>query len=184
MRVNHNIPALYSINELGASEAALQKTIRRLSTGLRVNAASDDAAGLAISEKMRSQIRGLGQAARNAQDDVSMLQTAEGALNEIHSMLHRMRELAVQGANDTLMSQDRAFIQLEVDRLREAIDRAAKTAQFKKSSCWAAGCPPSDRATGSPRRRSFAIEVTAAPGAGQVQKSNIFEVSETAFEER
>ncbi|MDR2175062.1 MAG: hypothetical protein LBO82_03885 [Synergistaceae bacterium] len=132
MRINHNIPALQALGALAANEAALQKSIRRLSTGLRISAAADDAAGLAISEKMRSQIRGTDQAIRNVQDGVSMIQTAEGALESVHSMLQRMRELSVQAANDTLTSQDREFIQLEIDQLKEAIDRVANTTQFNK----------------------------------------------------
>ena len=118
MRIYHNIPALYAYNALNATNNALQKSIRTLSTGLRINSAADDAAGLAISEKMRSQINGLNMAVRNAQDGISMLQTAEGALSEVHSILQRMRELSVQAANDTLTQQDRQYIQLEkfVDR--------------------------------------------------------------------
>jgi flagellin-like hook-associated protein FlgL len=130
--VNHNIPALQSYNAVTATSSALQKSIGRLSTGLRVNSAADDAAGLAISEKMRAQIRGLDQGVRNAQDGVSMIQTAEGALSETHSILQRMRELAVQSANDALTQQDRGYIQLEIDQLKEEIDRIANTTQFNK----------------------------------------------------
>ena len=112
MRIYHNIPALYAYNALNQTNSALQKSIRTLSTGLRINSAADDAAGLAISEKMRAQVNGLNMAVRNAQDGISMLQTAEGALAEDHSVLQRMRELAVQAANDTLTQQDRQYIQL------------------------------------------------------------------------
>ncbi|MDR2176301.1 MAG: hypothetical protein LBO82_10265 [Synergistaceae bacterium] len=132
MRINHNIPALYAQNALAVTDAALQKTIRRLSTGLRINSAADDAAGLALSEKMESQIRGLQRAARNAQDGISLIQTAEGALSEVHSILHRMRELSVQAANETLTAGDRQFIQLEIDALKKEIDRIASTTQFNK----------------------------------------------------
>ncbi|MDR1048127.1 MAG: hypothetical protein LBL51_00095 [Synergistaceae bacterium] len=132
MRINHNIPALQAYNAVDAAAGSLEKSIRRLSTGLRINSAADDAAGLAISEKMRAQIRGLDQAVRNAQDGVSMIQTAEGALGETHSILQRMRELSVQAANDTLTQQDRAYIQLEIDQLKEEIDRIADTTQFNK----------------------------------------------------
>ena len=132
MRINHNIPALFAYNAYNLTQADIGKAIEKLSTGLRINSAADDAAGLGISEKMRAQVRGLAQATRNAQDGISMIQTAEGALQEVHSMLQRMRELAVQAANDTLTSQDRAFIQLEIDKLKEGIDHIANTTQFNK----------------------------------------------------
>ena len=107
MRIYHNIPALTAYNSLNSTNSAMEKTIQKLSTGLRINSAADDAAGFAISEKMRSQISGLEIAIRNTQDATSMLQVAEGALGETNSMLQRMRELAVQASNDTLTSQDR-----------------------------------------------------------------------------
>ncbi|MDR0765046.1 MAG: flagellin, partial [Synergistaceae bacterium] len=127
MRVMHNIPSLQAYNALTTTNASLQKSIHRLSTGLRINVAADDAAGLAISEKMRAQIRGLDRAAANSQDGISMIQTAEGALTETHSILDRMRELSVQAANDTLTQEDRQYIQLEVDQLKDEIDRIAST---------------------------------------------------------
>ena len=130
MRIYHNIPALTAYNALNHTSNALQKTIQKLSTGLRINSASDDAAGLAISEKMRAQISGLEMAQRNAQDGISMLQTAEGAIQSTQSILQRMRELAVQASNDTLTSEDRSYIQLEVSELRTEIDRIANTTQF------------------------------------------------------
>jgi len=130
MIVNHNIPALYAYNALTFNNTKLQVSINRLSTGLRINSAADDAAGLAISEKMRSQIRGLTQATRNAQDGISLIQTAEGALQETHEILQRMRELAVQAANDTNTSDDRSMIQLEIDQLTEEVDRIANTTEF------------------------------------------------------
>jgi flagellin-like hook-associated protein FlgL len=132
MVVNHNVPALGVYNALTATNNALEKSIKKLSTGLRINSAADDAAGLAISEKMRAQIRGLDQAVRNSQDGISMIQTAEGALSETHSILQRMRELSVQAANDTLTQQDRSYIQLEIDQLREEITRIGNTTQFNK----------------------------------------------------
>lgn len=130
MIVNHNIPALYAYNALTFNNTKLQVSINRLSSGLRINSAADDAAGLAISEKMRSQIRGLTQATRNAQDGISLIQTAEGALGETHEILQRMRELAVQAANDTNTSDDRSMIQLEIDQLTEEVDRIANTTEF------------------------------------------------------
>jgi flagellin len=132
MKVNNNVSALIAYNALTSSGERIRKSLQRLSAGLRINAASDDAAGLAISEKMRSQIKGLDRAINNAQDGISMIQTAEGAMNEVHSILQRMRELSVQAANDTLTQEDRAYIQLEVDQLREEIDRIGNTTQFNK----------------------------------------------------
>ena len=101
MRINHNIAALNTFNQLGANQTNASKNLEKLSSGLRINRAGDDAAGLSISEKMRGQIRGLDMAQKNAQDGISLIQTAEGALNETHAILQRMRELAVQAANDT-----------------------------------------------------------------------------------
>ena len=112
------------------NNSAVSKSIERISSGLRINRSADDSAGLAISEKMRSQIRGLDRAQRNAQDGISLIQTAEGALNETHSILQRMRELAVQAANDTYTSIDRQNIQSEIDQLIAEIDRIAGTTQF------------------------------------------------------
>lgn len=130
MIINTNISALQAWRNLYATDNALTKSLEKLSTGLRINRASDDAAGLTVSEKMRAQINGLNQAVRNAQDGISLLQTAEGGLNEIHSILQRMRELAVQAANDTLTNQDRENIKLEVDALTSEIDRIAQATQF------------------------------------------------------
>lgn len=130
MIINHNLAALNTLNRLNAATNAQSKAMQRLSSGLRINSAADDAAGLAISEKMRSQIRGLDQATNNAQNGISLLQTAEGALNETHDILQRMRELAVQGANDTNTPEDRNQIQTELNQLMSEIDRIAKTTQF------------------------------------------------------
>lgn len=130
MRINNNIQALNTYNRLTINNDMLSKSLEKLSSGMRINRAGDDAAGLAISEKMRSQIRGLNQAQRNAQDAISLIQTAEGALNEVHSILQRMRELAVQAANDTNTDADRAAIQNEVDQLVSEIDRIANTTEF------------------------------------------------------
>ena len=110
MRINTNIAAMNTYSRLTAANAAKTNSLAKLSSGSRINKAGDDAAGLAISEKMKSQIGGLTQAKRNAQDGISLVQTAEGALNESHSILERMRDLAVQGANDTLTSDDRGSI--------------------------------------------------------------------------
>lgn len=114
MRINHNIASLNTYRMLTLNNTLTAKSLEKLSSGLRINRAGDDAAGLAISEKMRAQIRGLDMAVRNSQDGISMIQTAEGALNEAHSILQRMRELAVQAANDTNTDVDRAEIQKEM----------------------------------------------------------------------
>lgn len=129
-RVNNNVLALNAARNLNINGLRLAKSLERLSSGLRINRAADDAAGLAISEKMRSQIRGLNQATRNAQDGISLIQTAEGALNEIHNMLQRMRELAVQAANEIYTPEDVATLQDEVDQLIEEIDRIVDTTEF------------------------------------------------------
>ena len=129
-RVNNNVSALNASRNLATNGGKLQKSLERLSSGLRINRAGDDAAGLAISEKMRAQVRGLGQASRNAQDGISLLQTAEGAMNEIHNNLQRVRELAVQAANGTNTTDDVAAIQSEVTELVAEIDRIASQTTF------------------------------------------------------
>src|SRR5690625_1292129 len=130
MIINNNIPALNTFRQLGVNQGAMQKSMEKLSSGLRINRAGDDAAGLAISEKMRAQIKGLDQASRNSQDGISMIQTAEGALQETHSILQRMRELATQAANDTNVETDRKEIQKEITELTSEINRIANTTQF------------------------------------------------------
>jgi len=130
MRINNNIMALNAHRQLGVNQANSSKSMERLSSGMRINRAGDDAAGLAISEKMRGQIRGLKQAQRNAQDGISLIQTAEGALNEIHAILQRMRELATQSATDTNTEVDRLEIQKEIDQLAAEITRIADTTEF------------------------------------------------------
>lgn len=130
MRINHNIAALNTYSRLTQATVGQSKSLEKLSSGLRINKAGDDAAGLAISEKMRGQIRGLDQASRNAQDGISLIQTAEGALNETHSMLQRMRELAVQANNDTNTSDDITEIQKEITELISEIDRVSTKTEF------------------------------------------------------
>ena len=199
MRIYHNIPALTAYNSLNATNNMMEKTIQKLSTGLRINSAADDAAGFAISEKMRAQISGLEIAVRNTQDATSMLQVAEGALGETNSMLQRMRELAVQASNDTLTSQDRSYIQLEINQLADQIDRIAKTTQFNKKRLLdgsSAGITSSSNlnvkayVNGSLReidqfgqKKSFEgnyrIKVNVDPnqtGTGQVQKSSVMTI--------
>ncbi len=130
MRINHNIAALNTHRQLSSATNAQSKSMEKLASGLRINRAGDDAAGLSISEKMRGQIRGLEQASRNGQDGISLIQTAEGALNETHAMLQRMRELAVQASNDTNTTEDRTAIQDEANQLAKDINRIAKDTQF------------------------------------------------------
>ena len=130
MRINQNISAMNTYSRLTGANNAKAGNLERLSSGLRINRAGDDAAGLAISEKMRGQVGGLNQAIRNAQDGISLIQTAEGALSETHSILNRMRELAVQSSNDTNTAEDRSNIQDEVDQLNRELTRIADTTEF------------------------------------------------------
>ena len=130
MVVQHNLSAMNTSRQLGGVTNSLSKSTEKLSSGYRINRAADDAAGLSISEKMRSQIRGLNKASSNAQDGISLIQVAEGALNETHSILQRMNELATQAANDTNTSSDRTAIQQEMDQLTSEIDRIQSTTQF------------------------------------------------------
>nr|WP_110928440.1 flagellin [Bacillus massiliglaciei] len=134
MIINHNIAALNTHRQLNSASTAQSSSMEKLSSGLRINKAGDDAAGLAISEKMRGQIRGLDQASKNSQDGISFIQTAEGALNETHDILQRMRELAVQSANDTNTDADRGELQKEVDQLAEEITRIANNTEFNTKS--------------------------------------------------
>ena len=130
MKINHNISAIKSYTKLKRTNNSLQDSIERLSSGYRINKAADDAAGMAISQKMRSQIRGLEQASRNAADGVSVIETAEGALNEVENMLQRMRELSVQAVNETNTAEDRAHIQSEIEQLGKEIDRISVDTEF------------------------------------------------------
>jgi flagellin len=130
MVVQHNITAMNSNRQLGITTDVQAKSSEKLSSGYKINRAADDAAGLAISEKMRRQVRGLTQASANAQDGISIVQTAEGALNEVHDMLQRMNELAVKAANDTLTTQDRSYIQQEIVQLSDEITRTAASTEF------------------------------------------------------
>jgi flagellin len=130
LRINNNVEAFNAHRQLVGTSDKVAKAMERLSSGQRINRAADDAAGLAISEKLRSQIRGLGQAERNAQDGVSLVQTAEGSLTEVHAMLQRMRELAVQYQNGTLGASDQAAITAEAKQLSDEIERIGSTAQF------------------------------------------------------
>jgi flagellin len=130
LRINQNIAAMNSYRNLSVTDGQMSKSLEKLSSGFRINRAADDAAGLAISEKLRSQVNGLNTASSNAQNAISLVQTAEGALNETHSILQRMRELSVQSANDTNTSEDRAQIQKEVAALKEEVTRISDQTQF------------------------------------------------------
>src|SRR5690625_3005799 len=134
MIINHNISALNTHRQLGANTNAVAKNLEKLSSGLKINRAGDDAAGLSISEKMRGQIRGLEMASKNAQDGISMIQTTEGALQEVHAILQRMRELAVQAANDTNVDVDREAIGKELTSLGAEIERIKDTTQFNEQN--------------------------------------------------
>ncbi|MDY5869637.1 MAG: flagellin [Lachnospiraceae bacterium] len=132
MVVQHNLTAMNSNRMLGITTATQAKSTEKLSSGYKINRAADDAAGLSISEKMRRQIRGLTQAVSNAQDGISAVQTAEGALGEVHDMLQRMNELAIKAGNETLQSVDRKYIQQELDQLKSEIDRVQTTTTFNE----------------------------------------------------
>ena len=130
MVVQHNITAMNANRQLGITTGIQAKSSEKLSSGYKINRAADDAAGLAISEKMRRQVRGLTQASANAQDGISAVQTAEGALNEVHDMLQRMNELATKAANETLTSKDRSYINSEISALKEEINRTSSATKF------------------------------------------------------
>ena len=130
LRINYNFESVSAQRNLSSTQNSFGRAIEQLSSGLRINKAADDTAGLAVSEKLKNQVRGLNQAQRNAQDGISLLQTAEGALNETHNILARMRELAVQSSNDTLTNADRLHIQDEVKQLLSEVDRIAAATQF------------------------------------------------------
>ncbi|SNB47028.1 flagellin [Geobacter sp. DSM 9736] len=138
LTVNTNIPSLNAQRNLTITQSQLSKSLQRLSSGLRINSAADDAAGLAISEGMRSQIRSMNQAVRNANDGVSLVQTAEGALNEVSNILVRMRELATQAATGTVSSDQRSYINNEFNQLKNEIDRIASATQFNGTSLFTA----------------------------------------------
>ena len=139
MRINHNMAAMNTYGRLSANNSATAKSLEKLSSGLKINRAGDDAAGLAISEKMRAQVRGLDQASSNSQDAISLIQTAEGALTETHSILQRMRELAVQSSTDTNTNDDRTKIQSEIDELAKEITRISNTTEFNTKNLLAGG---------------------------------------------
>ena len=171
MVVQHNLSAMNSNRMLGITQGTLSKSTEKLSSGYKVNRAADDAAGLAISEKMRKQIRGLSQASLNAEDGISAVQTAEGALTEVHDMLQRMNELAVKAANGTNSEDDRAYIQDEIDQLSTEIDRVAETTKFNETYLLK-GDPHATKGNtfsyklGADKAATATIETDAATGIG------------------
>src|SRR6056297_1735700 len=186
--ISHNLSAINAHRIYQNNSKSLNKTLQKLSTGLRISKAADDAAGLAISEKMRAQIKGLRQATRNAQDGISLIQTADGAMNEMSAILNRMRELSVQGANDVNTSEDRNAIQREIDQLQDEINRISNSTEFngKKllSGDMAALTSTDDLQTkvqvngsletpeGGSAEGNYELKIMARPpGEAQVQKS-------------
>ncbi len=198
MIINNNLTALSALNITRATDAMLQKSIQPLATGLRINSSADDASGLAISERMRSQICGYDMAVRNVQDGMSLLQTAEGSLGDVNDMLHRMRELSVQASNDTLTSQDRSHIQKEINEIRDQIQHIAEYTNFNgrklldgtSGAYWStsdvnlkirtngkvAGYEKANQVVKA--ESDYRIEIKAEPGLAQIQKSNIMNSAE------
>ena len=134
LRINYNFESISAQRNLSQTQGSFFKAIEQLSSGMRINKAADDAAGLAVSEKLKNQVRGLNQAQRNAQDAISLMQVAEGSLSETHNLLARMRELSIQAANDTLTDPDRKHLQAEMDQLLAEVDRIASSSQFNGKS--------------------------------------------------
>ncbi|MCM1307104.1 MAG: flagellin [Butyrivibrio sp.] len=159
MVVQHNITAMNSNRQLGVTTSGQAKSSEKLSSGYKINRAGDDAAGLKISEKMRSQVRGLNRASDNAQDGISLIQTAEGALNEAHSILQRMNELAVQGANDTNENIDRDAINEELSALTAELDRISQTTQFNKQNLLDGGFTDKNLQVGANANQKIAISI-------------------------
>ncbi len=166
MQINHNLTAMNTLRQLNTASGAQAKSMEKLSSGQRINRAGDDAAGLAISEKMRGQIRGLDQATRNSQDGISMIQTAEGALNETHEILQRMRELAVQGGNDTNTSADRNEIQKELTQLTNEVDRIAKTTQFNTQNLLSGGITTTKFQIGANKSQTITLTINSMTASG------------------
>ena len=166
MVVKHNLTAMNSNRMLGITTASQAKSTEKLSSGYKVNRAADDAAGLAISEKMRRQVRGLTQAAANAQDGVSMVQTAEGALNEVHDMLQRINELSVKGENGTLTSSDRSYINSEVKQLMSEINRVASTTTFNEKNLLTGSCSNVDLQVGAESSQHITLKITSMNCSG------------------
>ncbi len=166
MVVQHNLTAMNSNRMLGLTTSSQAKSTEKLSSGYRVNRAADDAAGLAISEKMRRQVKGLTQASRNAQDGISCVQTAEGALTEVHDMLQRMNVLANQASNDTMTSADRGYLNQEVTALISEIDRVASTTTFNEQNLLDGSFTSKNLQVGAEKSQFIAISITAMTASG------------------
>ena len=166
MVVQHNLTAMNANRQLGITTGQQAKSSEKLSSGYKVNRAADDAAGLTISEKMRSQIRGLNKASDNAQDGISLIQTAEGALNEAHSILQRMNELATQAANDTNTTSDRTAIQKEVNALTSELDRIASTTQFNTQNLLDGTFSGKKLQVGALQNQKISIKITTMNAKG------------------
>jgi len=166
MVVQHNLTAMNSNRMLGLTTSSQAKSTEKLSSGYRVNRAADDAAGLAISEKMRRQVKGLTQASRNAQDGISCVQTAEGALTEVHDMLQRMNVLANQASNDTMTTADRGYLDQEVKALISEIDRVASTTTFNEQKLLDGNFKNKNLQVGAEKSQFIAISITAMSASG------------------
>ena len=164
MVVQHNLSAANTNRQLGITTNGLQKSTEKLSSGYKINRAADDAAGLSISEKMRNQIRGLNKASDNAQDGISLVQTAEGALNEVHSMLQRMSELAVQAANDTNQTVDKNALEAEVTQLQTEIKRVGSTTQFNKMNILDGTFTAKNLQVGANANQTISVSISALSG--------------------
>ena len=177
LRINYNLASSSAQRGLAASQEAYAQQAEQLSSGLRINRASDDAAGMAVSEKLKNQVRGLNQAQRNAQDGISLIQTAEGGMGEIHSLLARMRELAVQAANDTLTTSDRANLNAEFTQLMTEITRVSNAVTFNgtyllNNASTNVTLQLGANSTASTNQLSFALTNTTAAGPGIALTSN------------
>jgi flagellin len=177
MVVQHNITAMNANRQLGITTDAQAKSTEKLSSGYRINRAGDDAAGLTISEKMRSQIRGLDKASSNAEDGISLIQTAEGALNEAHSILQRMNELATQAANDTNTSSDRTAIQKEINALTSELNRIASTTQFNTMNLLSGSFKGKKLQVGALANQSITISISKMSASGIGLKESNLSVS-------
>lgn len=176
MIINHNMMSMNAQRSLGVNSSGLGKSIEKLSTGQRVNRAADDAAGLTISEKMRTQVRGLTQASRNAQDGISAVQTAEGALDEVHSMLQRMRELTVQAGNDTNQAEDRKAIQSEIKQLANEIEDISTKTEFNKQKLLDGSFKDKSLQVGANQAQTMGVSIESM----SAKKLNLGEKVETA----
>ena len=183
MVVQHNLTAMNSNRMLGLTTASQAKSTEKLSSGYKINRAADDAAGLSISEKMRRQIRGLTQASANAEDGISCVQTAEGALNEVHDMLQRINELAVKGENGTLQSVDRSYIQSEVSKLMEEIDRVSDTTTFNEQNLLDGTFTAKGLQVGSEAGQRINISITAMSIANLAAKAGTAAVKFQEYED-